>query len=74
IGHLRDPIHPFSDAGALVEEMPNARMIQASWIGELRVTPERLTDEIAAFVDECWGKTAAVGSGSGRRRARAARA
>jgi pimeloyl-ACP methyl ester carboxylesterase len=57
IGHPRDPVHPFSDAGALVDEMPNARMVRASWIGELRVSPERLTGEIASFVDGCWAAT-----------------
>jgi pimeloyl-ACP methyl ester carboxylesterase len=75
IGHDRDPIHPFSDAGALEDELPNARMVKASWIGELRVTPERLTNEIAAFVDECWKKPRAAkrrGSGSKPRRAGAA--
>jgi pimeloyl-ACP methyl ester carboxylesterase len=72
IGHSRDPIHPFSDAGALVEEMPNARMIEASWIGELRVTPERLTDEIAAFVDEQWDAKKRPRSGAKRPRAGAA--
>jgi pimeloyl-ACP methyl ester carboxylesterase len=54
IGHPRDPIHPFSDADMLVKEMPNARMIEASSIFELRLTPERLTPEIVDFVDNCW--------------------
>ncbi len=54
IGHRRDPIHPFSDADALVKEMPNARLTDASSIFELRVTPERLTGQIADFVDGCW--------------------
>jgi pimeloyl-ACP methyl ester carboxylesterase len=54
IGHKRDPVHPFSDAGALVEELPDARLVEASSIMELRLTPERLTGEIAAFLDECW--------------------
>lgn len=73
IGHQRDPVHPFSDAGALIEEMPNARMVEASWIGELRFTPERLTGEISAFVDEVWSSTKArPGSASRRRRAGAA--
>ena len=72
IGHQRDPIHPFSDAGALVEEMPNARTVKASWIGELRVTPERLTGEIAAFVDEVWRTKKRPQSGAKRRRAGAA--
>ncbi len=54
IGHPRDPIHPFSDAGMLVDELPNARLLEASSLLELRIAPERLTDEIAAFIDECW--------------------
>jgi pimeloyl-ACP methyl ester carboxylesterase len=54
IGHQRDPVHPFSDSGALVEEMPNARLVQASSILEGRVRPERLTNEISTFLDECW--------------------
>jgi pimeloyl-ACP methyl ester carboxylesterase len=54
IGHPRDPIHPFSDADMLVKEMPNARLVDASSIVELRVSPERLTGEIAGFVDQCW--------------------
>ena len=54
LGHRRDPIHPFSDAGMLADELPDARLIEASSILELRIAPERLTDEIAAFLDECW--------------------
>ena len=54
IGHHRDPVHPFSDAGMLAEELPNARLLEASSIIELRVAPERLTGEIADFIDECW--------------------
>ncbi|HSD82078.1 MAG TPA: alpha/beta hydrolase [Solirubrobacteraceae bacterium] len=70
IGHRRDPIHPFSDADELAAELPNARLLQAESIIELRVAPERLTDEIAAFLDECWKpRRSAPGSGSGRRRA-----
>jgi pimeloyl-ACP methyl ester carboxylesterase len=56
LGHRRDPIHPFSDAGMLVEEMPNARLLEADSLIELRVRPGRLTDEIAAFLDEVWRK------------------
>ncbi|MGI8844825.1 MAG: alpha/beta fold hydrolase, partial [Thermoleophilaceae bacterium] len=55
IGHPRDPIHPFSDADMLVHELPNAKMVLASSILELRIDPERLTTEIVAFVDDCWG-------------------
>ncbi|MCW2990474.1 MAG: alpha/beta hydrolase [Solirubrobacterales bacterium] len=54
IGHRRDPVHPLSDSGMLVEELPNGRLLEASSILELRVAPERLTNEIARFVDECW--------------------
>ena len=59
IGHQLDLIHPFSDAGMLAEELPNARLLQASSIVELRVAPARLTGEIAAFLDECWRPQAA---------------
>ena len=54
IGHSRDPVHPFTDAGMLADELPNGRLLQASSIIELRVAPKRLTDEIADFIDECW--------------------
>ena len=43
IGHYRDPIHPFSDSDMLVRELPDARLLEASSILELRLTPERLT-------------------------------
>lgn len=54
IGHQRDPIHPFSDAGMLASELPHARLVHARSMFELRVRPERLTSEIAEFVAECW--------------------
>jgi len=54
IGHHRDPVHPFSDAGLLAEELPNSTLLEASSILELRVAPERLTNEIAGFIDRCW--------------------
>jgi pimeloyl-ACP methyl ester carboxylesterase len=63
IGHRRDPVHPFSDSGMLVDELPNARLLEANSIVELRFSPERLTGEIAAFLDECWKP-----HGRGRRR------
>ena len=59
IGHRRDPVHPFSDAGMLAEELPNGRLLEASSIIELRIAPERLTGEIADFIDECWQPRAA---------------
>jgi pimeloyl-ACP methyl ester carboxylesterase len=54
LGHRRDPVHPFSDAGMLASEMPHARLVQANSLVELRLTPGRLTAEIAAFLDEVW--------------------
>jgi pimeloyl-ACP methyl ester carboxylesterase len=54
LGHRRDPVHPFSDAGMLAEELPNARLIEADSLIELRTKPERLTDELAGFLDEVW--------------------
>jgi pimeloyl-ACP methyl ester carboxylesterase len=68
IGHHRDPVHPFSDAGLLAEELPNARLLKASSMIELRVAPERLTGEISGFVEECWRPRSAQ-----RARRRAAR-
>lgn len=69
IGHHRDPVHVFSDAGMLAAEMPNARLLEADSLVELRFSPERLTGEIAAFLDQVWsGRTR-----SATRRSRSAR-
>jgi pimeloyl-ACP methyl ester carboxylesterase len=54
IGHPRDPVHPFSDADMLAGELPNARLLYANSIVELRTRPDRLTTKIAEFVDDCW--------------------
>jgi hypothetical protein len=64
VGHPRDPLHPFSDSGMLLEELPNAQLVEASSILEWRLDPERLTDELAAFLDEVWApKLRAVAAG-----------
>jgi pimeloyl-ACP methyl ester carboxylesterase len=54
IGHRADPLHPFSDSGMLVEELPNARLIEANSILEWRISPTRLDDQLAAFLDDVW--------------------
>jgi pimeloyl-ACP methyl ester carboxylesterase len=54
IGHHADPLHPFSDSGMLAEELPNSRLIEASSILEWRLSPDRLDDELAKFLDEVW--------------------
>jgi pimeloyl-ACP methyl ester carboxylesterase len=56
IGHPRDPLHPFSDSDCLVEEMPNARLLDANSILEWRLRPRRLNDELAAFVADSYAK------------------
>jgi pimeloyl-ACP methyl ester carboxylesterase len=54
LGHRRDPVHPFSDAGQLASELPGGRLLEADSLLELRLHPERLTNEIASFLDEIW--------------------
>jgi pimeloyl-ACP methyl ester carboxylesterase len=77
IGHYRDPIHPFSDSDMLVRELPNAQLLQASSILELRLTPERLTNEIVDFIERCFKPAAKSGArrrtASGARRSAATR-
>jgi hypothetical protein len=62
IGHGRDPVHPFSDSDMLVRELPNARLLEASSILELHLTPERLTEEIARFAQGCFREKRPSGS------------
>ena len=69
IGHGRDPVHPFSDSDCLVRELPNGRLLEANSLVELRITPDRITNEIARFLDECWRPASAA-----RRNGRARRA
>jgi pimeloyl-ACP methyl ester carboxylesterase len=54
IGHHADPLHPFSDAGMLAEELPHARLIEANSILEWRISPQRLDGELARYLDEVW--------------------
>jgi pimeloyl-ACP methyl ester carboxylesterase len=56
VGHPRDPLHPFSDSGMLIDELPGARLVEASSILEWRLRPKRLNDELAAFLDEVWAR------------------
>lgn len=63
IGHLRDPIHPFSDADTLARELPQAKMVQASSIYEWRLSPSRLDEALGEFLDEVWSKPRAVAAG-----------
>lgn len=56
IGHENDLIHPFSDAENLAKQIPNARLVEARSMFELRRKPERLTDEIARFLDKVFAE------------------
>jgi pimeloyl-ACP methyl ester carboxylesterase len=57
VGHPRDPLHPFSDSGMLLEELPDAHLVEANSILEWRITPQRLTDELALFLDGVWSRS-----------------
>ena len=60
IGHMRDPIHPFSDADVMARELPNARIVEARSIVEWRIAPKRLDAELLRFLDEVWSEPSAV--------------
>jgi len=50
IGHPSDPLHPFSDADMVAEEMTGARLVDANSILEWRLNPGRLDDELSDFL------------------------
>ena len=54
IGHKIDFIHPFTDADHLTRQLQHARLLEARSILELRLAPDRLTAEIAEFLDDTW--------------------
>jgi pimeloyl-ACP methyl ester carboxylesterase len=54
LGHQHDLIHPFSDAHALANELPDGRLERAASPLELRLRPTRLTACIAEFLSEIW--------------------
>jgi len=63
IGHQVDRIHPFHDAEQLAKRLPKGRLVQSKSMLELRLSPERLTDEIALFLDEAWDDPSQAGRG-----------
>ena len=67
IGHHNDPLHPFSDSGMLVDEMPGARLVEATSILEWRLSPARLNDELVAFLDEVYTEPGGEPDELGRR-------
>lgn len=54
IGHRLDFIHPFTDASHLARQLPEATLVEANSIAELRIAPARLTEVIARFALEAW--------------------
>jgi pimeloyl-ACP methyl ester carboxylesterase len=72
IGHRHDPIHPYNDAKDLAGLMPDAKLIDANSIAELRLTPARLTGEVTDFVEDCWRPLVVTKDGSPRTKRRRA--
>lgn len=60
IGHASDPIHPFSDADTLANEMVNGRLIEARTALEWRIWPRRLDGELIAFMNDVWNTPQAI--------------
>jgi pimeloyl-ACP methyl ester carboxylesterase len=54
IGHPADPLHPFTDADMLIEELPGARLVDANSILEWRMNPGRLDGELSSFLDDVY--------------------
>jgi pimeloyl-ACP methyl ester carboxylesterase len=69
LAHRNDLIHPFDDAVALVDRLPNGVLVRAQSPLELRLRPDRLTGELVRFLSDLEPLTRAR-----RRRSRAAKA
>lgn len=52
IAHTLDPLHPLSDAETAVRDLRHARLVRARTFFEMRFAPDRLTGEVATFLDE----------------------
>jgi pimeloyl-ACP methyl ester carboxylesterase len=70
VGHPNDPLHPFTDAGMVADELVNSEQIDADSILEWRISPDRLNGELADFLDRVWD--AAETAGRAERKARMA--
>ncbi len=51
LAHRNDLIHPFDDAAHLVEQLPQGVLLRARSPVELRLRPQRLTQEIVTFLE-----------------------
>jgi pimeloyl-ACP methyl ester carboxylesterase len=54
LAHTHDLIHPFNDARNLAAQLPGARLVRAHSPLELRLAPDRLTEELSDFLAELW--------------------
>jgi pimeloyl-ACP methyl ester carboxylesterase len=54
LGHRADLVHPFSDAQALVRQLPAAELVRVRTPLELRLRPARLLDRIDGFLAGVW--------------------
>ncbi|CAN5422047.1 alpha/beta fold hydrolase [soil metagenome] len=63
IGHTGDLLHPVTDAARLARQLPNATLLRARSMLEMRARPERLTDEIIRFTDAAWTARGVSASG-----------
>jgi pimeloyl-ACP methyl ester carboxylesterase len=54
LAHRADLLHPLNDATNLARQLPNARLVRARSPVELRARPDRLSGEIASFLEEVW--------------------
>lgn len=60
LAHRNDLIHPFDDAENLARELQDAALLRAHSPLELRLRPDRLTDEIVDFLGRTWSEPAAT--------------
>jgi pimeloyl-ACP methyl ester carboxylesterase len=54
LGHSYDPVHAFSDADALADLAPRARLVPTRSFLELRLFPRRLMRILGAFLTDCF--------------------
>lgn len=54
LAHRFDLLHPFDDAHNLIHQVRDGRLLRARSPLELRLRPDRLTEEIATFLDDVW--------------------
>lgn len=67
LGHKADLLHPFNDASNLVRQMPDCRLVRSRSLLELRLRPERLTNELAVFLETLWAGPSPARTGLERR-------